>query len=149
MKNVKQHNIPLSVTHNFNLGDDVYMSRAIPRVEVCIKDDLLCTDGRTTVVIKDRGAGVYQALTGTYEKGSVREQTIGSNKTMVTHRELQQSRGFLQVNDVKFRLSDADTDWEPEQGDILTDLKDQRRYDIIAVDTQVLATQILCWCRSV
>ena len=68
---------------------------------------------------------------------------------MGTNRELQQSRGFLQVNDVKFRLSDADTDWEPEQGDILTDLKDQRRYDIIAVDTQVLATQILCWCRSV
>ena len=141
--------ISLSVTHSVSFGDDVYMSKAIPGVAVCIKDDLLCTDGRVVVTIKERANGEYNPLAGKYDQGVTREQTIGANKTMVTNRELQQSHAYLQVNDVKFRVSEADCDWEPEQGDILTDLTDSRRYEIIGVDRQVLGTQYLCWCRSV
>lgn len=141
----------LSVTHSISFGDDVafFKSRAIPGVEVCIKDDLLCTDGRVTVVIKERANGEYNPLAGAYDQGSTREQNITANKTMVTDRELQQSNAFLQVNDVKFRVSQADTDWEPRPGNLLTDLTDSRKYEIIAVDRQVLGTHYLCWCRSV
>lgn len=143
--------ISITVTHTVQFGSDqtFYRSRAVPGVEVCIANDLLCTDGRTNLVIKRRSEGSYDPLAGAYDQGTTIEQTIRANKTQVTLRELQQSNAFLSVRDVKFRVAASQADWTPDKGDIVTDLADGKRYEIIAVDIQVLGTQILCWCRDV
>lgn len=136
-----------SVSTSIVLTDSHAQDRHLTDVLDCIANDLDFVDGRVTITLTRKGTATLNALEGTITTAGDNTQIVVATRTQVTLRDIQQSNAFLRVGDVKFRVAENDTEWQPLQGDVIH--WNGVKHEVLAVDIKVMGTAYLLWCRRV
>lgn len=136
-----------SVTHSFAIADAVGMEREKADPVACLAGDYKYTFGRVMIrVERESGAGI-NALAGEYEHPDEEVMNVLAKVSLVTDRDLQQSRAMLRVGDTKFRVTAADCSFLPTMGDKVYDESGQK-YEVLGVGRVAFATRYILWCRD-
>lgn len=136
-----------TVTHSVTFADANGLTKDKPDVVACIANDYAKTYGRVLVTVTRRGEGTVNALAGVVEFAENLVMEVMAKQQAVNERDLQQSRSMYRVGDTKWRLTAGDCEFKPQQGDQVT-APDGTVYDVLGVDTIVLGTRYVLWCRD-